>query len=75
MMVCGLYQRTDQGGKPVNFMEGKSSTVGSDGQYDEPFFKSVREGKEDIKNHKTAKVGSDYWGYIYLQIILISPLL
>lgn len=56
---------TDQGGKSsVNFMEGKKFyRRDSDRQYDESFFKSVREGKEDIKNHRTAKVGSDYWGY------------
>ena len=60
-----LMSWTDQGGKPsINFMEGKKFyRRESDRQYDEAFFKSVREGKEDIKNHKTGKIGSDYWGF------------
>lgn len=60
-----LMSWTDQGGKSsINFMEGKKFyRRESDRQYDEAFFKSVREGKEDIKNHKTGKIGSDYWGF------------
>lgn len=60
-----LMSWTDQGGKSsINFMEGKKFYRRErDRQYDEAFFKSVREGKEDIKNHKTGKIGSDYWGF------------